>query len=1096
MKIQEEIVLIKKLDEFIRKYYTNEIIKGLFYFFALFFTFYLTISILEYFSYFGIFIRSVLFYSFILVNIFILSRYIILPILRFFNLGKQISYDQAAMIIGTHFQHVKDKLLNTLQLSKQFHINQNNDLLLASIQQKTLELQPIPFQQVINLKENKKYLKYVLPPLIVFILLLILVPQVITQSTKRIVYHGTSFTPPAPFQFNILNKQLLVTEGDDFELQVKLVGKTIPDNIYISIGSSEYKLQKKDNFLFSYVFKNPRKNISFQLSGNQFSSSEYELKVVPKPQIISMNLELIYPSYLKMKNEFILNKGDFIVPEGTIVKWKIQTKNVNNILFNQKDSTELFSINNNQFTFKKNVLKNFHYSVLTSNQYIQSTDTLSYTIQVVPDQYPVISVQSKQDSLIPQLLYFSGDIQDDYGLKKLEFRYKRNKDKYTSITVPIYSSLINQTFYYQFDTRQIQINPGDNMEYYFVVWDNDGVNGSKYTQSQLFSVQLPSKVEIEDKISENNEMIKDDLSKSQENLNEFDKAIDQLNKQIAQKKDINWSDKNKLQKLLDKQKEMMENIEKSIELNKNNNLQKQDLTSEEQRILDKQKKLEEMFNQLKDKDLMKLMEELEKEMDKLDKNKLQELMNKYKMENKDLEKELDRTLELFKQLELEQQLNKAIDDLKDLINKQEELSRKNNDKNADSDELKQQQNQLQNEFKQLQDDLKKLEELNNQLENKNDLPETNELEQQVNDQMQNAQDQLKNNDKGKANKSQQSAKQKMQQMQQQLSDAQQSNQNQQAEENIDDLRQILDNLLTLSFDQETAMQLTKTINTNNPQLKDLFKEQKKLIDDSKIIEDSLLALSKRMIELSTFVNKEISDVKTNMSQALKLLTDRQQYASAQKQQYALTAINNLALMLSEALEQLQQQQQQASGTCSKPGQKKPNMSGMMKKQAGLQQKMDQLKQKMDKSGQPKPGEQGEISKELVKMAAEQESIRKELQQMSEGMGKEQKKMINEILKKMEENETDLLNKRINQQTIDRQKEITTRLLESDKATREQEQEQKRQSNEAKDIPNGIKNINPLKELLFKKQTEFFRTITPTLKPYYKTKANEYFNNIK
>jgi hypothetical protein len=116
--------------------------------------------------------------------------------------------------------------------------------------------------------------------------------------------------------------------------------------------------------------------------------------------------------------------------------------------------------------------------------------------------------------------------------------------------------------------------------------------------------------------------------------------------------------------------------------------------------------------------------------------------------------------------------------------------------------------------------------------------------------------------------------------------------------------------------------------------------------------------------------------------------------------------------------------------------------------------------------------------------------------MSEGMGKEQKKMINEILKKMEENETDLLNKRINQQTIDRQKEITTRLLESDKATREQEQEQKRQSNEAKDIPNGIKNINPLKELLFKKQTEFFRTITPTLKPYYKTKANEYFNNIK
>ena len=93
---------------------------------------------------------------------------------------------------------------------------------------------------------------------------------------------------------------------------------------------------------------------------------------------------------------------------------------------------------------------------------------------------------------------------------------------------------------------------------------------------------------------------------------------------------------------------------------------------------------------------------------------------------------------------------------------------------------------------------------------------------------------------------------------------------------------------------------------------------------------------------------------------------------------------------------------------------------------------------------------------------------------------------------MEQTETDLVNKRINIETIRRQQEIVSRMLESEKAEQQRELDQKRESQEAKDIyynnPAKYFEYNKIKE----KETELFRTIPPGLKPFYKSKVNAYF----
>ena len=130
-------LLINKLDEFIRKYYKNMLVRGGLYFLAIFIAFFVFLNILEFFAYFGTIVRTILFYLFLVVNAFIFVNYILIPLFKIYRLGKIISYEKAAEIIGHHFSEIHDSLLNTLQLKAMSGQNHERAALIeAGINQK------------------------------------------------------------------------------------------------------------------------------------------------------------------------------------------------------------------------------------------------------------------------------------------------------------------------------------------------------------------------------------------------------------------------------------------------------------------------------------------------------------------------------------------------------------------------------------------------------------------------------------------------------------------------------------------------------------------------------------------------------------------------------------------------------------------------------------------------------------------------------------------------------------------------------------------------------------------------------------------------
>ena len=109
-------ILISKLDAFIRKFYKNRLLRGGIYSLGLLLASFIGFTSLEYFGQFSIIGRTILFYTFLIITAYLVTNYVIIPLSKLYKFGKVINHNQAAEIIGNHFDEVKDKLLNVLQL--------------------------------------------------------------------------------------------------------------------------------------------------------------------------------------------------------------------------------------------------------------------------------------------------------------------------------------------------------------------------------------------------------------------------------------------------------------------------------------------------------------------------------------------------------------------------------------------------------------------------------------------------------------------------------------------------------------------------------------------------------------------------------------------------------------------------------------------------------------------------------------------------------------------------------------------------------------------------------------------------------------------
>ncbi|WP_295648918.1 DUF4175 family protein [uncultured Mucilaginibacter sp.] len=1099
-------LLIQKIDTFIRRYYLNKLLRGAIFLGATIFTAYILTVLSEYFGNFSIILRSCLFFGYILLNLGVFFWLVFPPLLAYFRLGSVISHDEAAEIIGTHFTDIQDKLLNTLQLKRLADETPGQrSLIEASIDQKIGALKPVSFPSAIRIKENTKYLKWAIAPLAIIVLLAFTVPSVLTDSTERLIKHNQYFAPKAPFQFVVTNAKLAAVQGDDFKLDLKLTGDKFPNDVYLETGNNTFKLDKENIGKFHYIFSNLQQNVRFKLSGNDFESQEYEISVNLKPSLLHFDVDLQYPAYLHKAAEHVNNAGDLNIPEGTTVHWQLHTQNADAVLFEMNNHADYLKPADNIFVHNERVLLPTTYTLKAVNRAVTNGDSASYRLNVIADQPPTISVEEKQDSISSKALYFNGNIQDDHGFSSLTFHYKvdaHNNQKPAMITKTVKADLsTTQTgFFYFWDLKELGVKPGDEVTYYFEVADNNGVTGPKTARTPERALRMPTEQELNKALDAGTQSVKEKMQSAIKLSGEVERDAQKLNQMLLNKNSLSFDEKKQIEDLLQKRKELEDLVQDIQKENKQNLYNRQENKQEDAQIMEKEKQIKDLFDNVLDPKTRELLKNLQQLLDQSQKDPAQDQLQKMQTDSKTLKKELDRMLELYKQLEFDQKLNQNIDKLNKLAEDQKKLSDQSKQPNSDAKDLQQQQDKLNQDFKDVEKALDELQKKNEDLDQKNNFDNPKKQEQSIDDKMNKSSDKLSKNNKQDASKEQQDASQEMKQMAEKMQQDEQDSEENAAEINVQELRELIKNLVNSSFDEEKTMQTLRGISPNDPSYISWTEKQKDIKDNMKNVEDSLYSLSKRVPQIQSTVNKEVATINTNIDQAIASLGDRRTGEANRNQQYAMTSMNNLALMLAEALENMQNSMKNAKS--GKGKKKSSSMSQLRKMQQQLNQNMQKMRDQLQQQGNQgksaqRQGQEG-MSEQLAKMAREQQQIRQQLQQFNNEQMKSGGKNagdLDNIAKQMEQTEKDLVNRRILDETLKRQQQIQTRLLEAEKAEQEQEQDKQRESNAGKDIPPGYIKALQNYQVMKNKQTEQIQTVPPALNYYYKSKVKIYFDQI-
>ncbi len=1086
-----------KLKNFIKKYYTNEIIKGAI-FFLFFGILYLFVTLfIEYFLWLEPMARTILFWIFICIEFLFLFRFILIPLFKLLGVRKGISDVAASKIIGTHFKEVDDKLLNIIQLKS---TKQHNELLEAGIEQKSKDLTPIRFKGAIIFKKNFVHLKYLLIPLFIwFIIWITGNNSIFSQSFNRVVHHQTEFIAPAPFYFEVLNDKLETIQEESFTLKFRTVGDIIPENIRINFEGQNHYISQRADEVSSFAFKLPVEDIKFYIEGNSVKSKEFVLKVVAAPKITNFRMKLAYPSYLNKKIDTIGNTGNAVIPVGTEVTWIVDSENtefVDFVIVNQLDDTkenksERMEGDEGRFVYYKNVKKDLSYEIKSSNNEIQDFETLRYQLNVVEDEYPKIAVQSDMESVKRGPVQFLGQLTDDYGISRLQIVAKNLANGKQSIgRIPIAKTDFDE-FFYVFP-EGILLEEGQNYEVYFEVYDNDAIKGPKKTISRSFRYRNKTQQEEEFEILKEQKEGIEEIEKAKESSEDLEKAIEDFSKKLKNKENTDWNDKKQLDDFLERQNQYQEMMDRNAEKMKDNLDEMDD--QNDPALKDKKEELKKRWDEITDyKEKEELIKELEALAEKLQKEDLLEKIDKLREQSKQEKRSLERILELTKRFYVEKKSVQIMEKLKDLSEEQLDLS-------TEKDNSKEQQKDLNQKFDSIKKDFKALREQNDELKNPFDIFESKADEKLIDMDMKEAEKSLEKSEdqegkqgeqaKDKAKDKQRAASKRMEELSKKMESGLMEMEMLGMEENIKDLQQILKNLLRFSLDQEDLMLSFESVSSKNADFPEKLKEQIKLKENFEHIDDSLYALSLRMVKLSSKIQEDLGSAHYNLDKSLENIAENRIQQGRSNQQYTMTAANNLADLLSDMLQNLQNQKPGSGKGKGKEGEM--SLPDVIRKQQGMMKKM---KQGMDsQKGQGKNGKEA-MSGEQFQMYQEQQLLKDELQKIidKEGGGNQKGKAA---LDKMEELEKILLEKGISNEALERMQQLEHELLELENASTKRNKDTKREAttNDADYELHEIEALKNSREL--RNENEVLRRKRLELSPEYKKRVKEYFEQGK
>ncbi len=1019
------------------------------------------------------------------VVLFLLYRYFFRPMLSWLRFDRRSDLSEDARDIGRKYPDVKDNLVNIYHLIQMPGGAYSTDLRDAAIKTHLNTFQSYRFHDCLKASQFLPNWKVVLPILIGGIAILGFKFNDIAHSTLRLLNPTNAYVRIPPFQFNIEPGNTQVLRGSSIRFKIDYAGPELEqcyvqvqyagganmrqlravENIKRNSQSTSYELQIKDlrQSLTYRVVGRPLGNEALQ---NQIKSDIYNISVKTPPVVQDLDIRLKPPLYSGLPEKRLdRNIGDIVALPGTRASVTFSSnKPLDSAMLKFASGREIpMNIRRDRVSADFTIKKQDRYQIaLSDTGGLNNRNAITYQISLLPDHAPYVEitqpghdVESGLDAKLPVKLEAS----DDFGFSSLALVYKfvRSSESAEDTTWKSLSLLsqskrkkqIKETYVWDFNTLPLTFDDG--IKYFARAGDNNNVTGPSMGKSETYYIRFPSLEEIfresEQKQEEQLENL-EDITKESKNL---EKTLKELDREMKQKRETDWEAKERIKKSLKKQKELQKRAD---EIKKElrdvvKKLQEQNVISED--VLEKYTQLQELFREVATPEILEAMKKLQQTMESPNPKDMDKALSRFKMQQEQFRKNIERTMELLKQVQMEQKMDALVQKAQKLSEQQQKISERLKQKESQNPNADQLDKQVQEQKRMLENLERDMDDLL-QEPRMGQFPQSNKTldsarkqlsEDAIRDSLNRMGEEAKRNNQHKASQMSGNIQSQMNRLQSRLMQAQSQMQSQHKRKIQERMQNAVEDLLALSHEQEKLHEQTRQVSPYSDEFRALSSRQGNVVENYQKVIAQLVELSKQTFFINRNLSKSLGKALNNMHSSLDHLSERNKSAAGRGQQKAMQGLNESVLQLGRSLSQLAQAK---SGTGFEQFMQK------LQQMAGAQGQLNEQTMNLFK-GQ---GNQGQLSlkqqREMQRLAGEQAALRDALQKMSSKMGDRQDVMgrMDQLAEEMDKVVQDMLKENVDRKTIERQQKILSRMLDAQQSMREREYSKKRMAERAKE----------------------------------------------
>ncbi|MGD8412819.1 MAG: DUF4175 family protein [Candidatus Latescibacterota bacterium] len=824
---------------------------------------------------------------------------------------------------------------------------------------------------------------------------------------------------------------------------------------------------------YEYRFTDLRHSVSYYFESGDFKSDTYTLNVVHKPILIDLDVTLTPPSYTGEPQVTLNdNGGNVQALEGTTVE---VTGTANNYLrgawvkFDGGEKQEV-SHDGHRVEFEFQALADGHYSVVLEDTIGYATDDpLLYTIEVYKDHAPSLDVlEPGMDTQLPRnkKLAIGFIAADDYGVRAASVYHRMSGERdYKRIPIPLAGQRDKKEIAvaWEWELTDLQLFPGNYVEYFVQVSDNNVVTGPGVTRSRTYQIMVPTMAEVYDRVREEEARRGDLFDQAIKQNEEFRERLEKITREYIKTEKMEWTQKKEFDKALDQQKaveETLDDIKKSLD-DTMKELADNQMTSQE--IGEKLEEIQQLLEEIDSEELREYMEELKESVDKLSPEDIKEALENIDLTAQDMLEKLERTASLLKQIQQEQKMEEMVRKSQDLMQEQKDLADETSDSEAGDQEKM-------NDLSGRQEDLaRKADDLKNAMEEF--AGEMQESDQNVAQQMSDASEKLdqksgpQNNMRQAARDLEMSRKPSAMQQQQQAMDKlialfqqtqqaqgqMQFNSGQRAAKNF---QKYAKQTLDLSFKQEKLAGQLQTDKRSEltSDYQQLAQTQNSYLKATQKVADEIVKMAGMTLMVPRDLMEALGAAIERMQSSVLFLEQNRPFMSTAHATNAVESLNEATIEMLRSAKQ-----------CSQSG-----GSGQMTAQQMLQQMIPQQQDILQQT------------RSLMELQATGERLRQERQSQLDRLAEQQrtlKELAEQIQKSMDQNrellgrldktvdEMESVSKSIERGEVDpdlvrREQRILSRMLDAQRSVHTRDYEQKRESVTAEDIFSRSLGENP------------------------------------